>query len=120
MPVNSSQSGVGVESQLLATCKPASLRVHFNAGAFYDPRGDELERGWRASILTEYESSTGRPGLELFARRFHHEGTEVQLGAGWIVPIGSIELRIGVHGGLAGNAPDLTATLWVSTQKQLW
>ena len=120
LPVNSTQSGVGIESQLLATWSEAPLRIHFNAGGVYDPRPDDTERGWRASVLAEYEHPLGRPGLELFTRQFRGEPTEVQIGAGWIAPVGKFELRIGVHAGLTSNAPDLTASLWFSTQRRLW
>jgi hypothetical protein len=119
LPVNSTHSGVGVESQLLATWRPAQMQVHLNAGGFYDPRASETERGWRASLLAEVEHRLGRPGLELFARGFKDGNTEVQLGAGWIVPLGFLELRIGAHAGLTGNAPDFSATLWLSTERRL-
>jgi hypothetical protein len=120
LPVNSTHSGVGVESQLLMTWRPAQMRVHLNGGGFYDPRSAGLERGWRASLLTEVEHRLGRPGLELFARGFKDGRTEVQLGAGWIVPLGSLQLRIGAHAGLAGNAPDFSASVWLSTDRRLW
>jgi hypothetical protein len=44
----------------------------------------------------------------------------VQLGAGWIVPMGPVDLRIGLHTGFTRSAPDFTASLWLSTQRTLW
>jgi hypothetical protein len=120
LPVNSTHSGAGIESQIVATWKRAPLRLHLNAGGIYDARPDDSERGWRASVLAEFEHSSGRFGVEVFAREFRHERTEVQLGAGWIVPAGPVEFRIGLHTGLTGNAPELTASLWISTQRTLW
>jgi hypothetical protein len=120
LPVNSMQSGVGFESQLVVTWSEAPLRLHLNAGGIYDPRPSDTERGWRASVLAEHEHSLGRSGLELFTRQFHGEPTEFQIGAGWIAPMGRFELRMGLHAGLTSNAPDLTASLWISTQRQLW
>jgi hypothetical protein len=118
--VNSEQSGLGVESQVLATWNRAPLLVHFNFGGIYDSRPESIERGWRASVLAEVEYTMGRAGLEIFARELRHEPTEVQLGAGWIVPMGPVDLRIGLHGGLTRSAPDFTASLWLSTQRTLW
>lgn len=120
LPVNSAHSGVGVESQFVATWKRAPLRLHLNAGGIYDSRPDDTKRGWRASVLAEVEHRLGRPGLELFARGFRGEPTEVHLGAGWIVPAGPVDLRVGLHAGLTRSAPDFTASLWVSTQRTLW
>ena len=120
LPVNSMQSGVGIESQLVVTWSRAPVRLHFNAGGTYDSRPSDRERAWRASVLAEYEHPLGRPGLELFTRQFRGEPTEVQIGAGWIAPVGRFELRIGLHAGLTSNAPDLTASLWFSTQRRLW
>jgi hypothetical protein len=120
LPVNSMHSGVGIESQLVVTWSRAPVRVHFNAGGTYDSRPSDAERGWRASMLAEYEHALGRPGLELFARQFRGEPAEVQVGAGWIVPVRRFELRIGLHAGLTSHAPDLTASLWFSTQRRLW
>jgi hypothetical protein len=67
LPVNSTHSGLGAEAQLLATWRNEPLRIHANAGGFYDPRTSDIERGWRASMLAEVEQDYGRPGLELFA-----------------------------------------------------
>lgn len=120
LPVDSSHSGVGLESQLLATWNPARMRLHLNAGAIYDPRPGEIERAWQASLLAEIERGAGRAGVELFARRFRHQSTEVQLGVGWIVPAGPLQVRMGLHGGLTGRAPDLTASLWLSAEWSLW
>ena len=45
LPVQSDQGGAGIESQFLTTLKHDDWRLHFNAGAFYDPRGDDTVRG---------------------------------------------------------------------------
>jgi hypothetical protein len=39
LPVQSEQSGAGVESQIIRTWQQERSRVHVNAGMFYDPRG---------------------------------------------------------------------------------
>ncbi len=40
-----------MESQLLATFGKDPLRLHLNAGGFYDARPANAEHGWRASAL---------------------------------------------------------------------
>lgn len=120
LPVSSAQSGVGVESQFLATLRPAPFRIHLNVGGSYDPRANETERGWRASILTEVERPRARLGVELFARRFRHRPVEVQVGAGVIFTLACVSVRAGLHAGLTSEASDVTATLWLSADRKLW
>ncbi|MGD9728772.1 MAG: hypothetical protein AB7V39_20665, partial [Nitrospiraceae bacterium] len=48
LPVRHAHSGIGIESQLVATYRTDNLRVHVNAGGFSDPRGAQTETGWRA------------------------------------------------------------------------
>jgi hypothetical protein len=120
LPVSSEQSGLGVEAQLLATLRPAPFRVHVNAGAFSDPRLGDTERGWRASVLAEWERGPARVGAEVFAKQVSGEGAEVLVGPGIIWSIGPLDLRAALHAGLTSEAPDLVANLWISTDWQLW
>jgi hypothetical protein len=114
LPVRSDQGGAGVESQFLTTLKHDEWRVHFNAGAFYDPRGDETVRGWRGSVLAEFPRERWRPGIELFARRAHGGDTRSQLGFGAIAQLERIEIRTGIHVGLSDAAPDIEGSVWLS------
>lgn len=120
LPVSSLQSGVGVESQLLATWRLEDVRIHANAGGFYDPRPREIERGWRASLLVEAERRPVRLGAELFAKQIHGEGVRVEAGPGVIWGIGPIDVRAGLHAGLSSEAPDLRASLWLSWEGRAW
>ncbi|RIL01670.1 MAG: hypothetical protein DCC71_17265 [Proteobacteria bacterium] len=120
LPVTSDHSGAGVESQLLATVRRDPFRLHANAGGFYDARPSESERGWRASLLGEWERGRARVGAELFARQVGGESVRVQAGPGVIVSVGAFDVRASFHAGLTADAPDLTATLWISTEWQLW
>ncbi len=120
LPVSPEHSGAGVESQLLATFRRAPLQVHVNAGGFYDSRPSEIERGWRASVLGEWQRGRARLGAELFAKQVHGEGARVQAGPGVIWSIGSLDVRASLHAGLTPEAPDLTANLWVSAKWELW
>jgi len=120
LPVSSELSGVGVESQLLATFRRDDLLLHLNAGGFYDPRPRDTERGWRASVLAELRRGRWRPGLELFAKQVHGEPSQVQAGPGVIVDADPFDVRAGVHFGLTSAAPDFRATLWLSWKWRLW
>jgi hypothetical protein len=120
LPVTSGHSGAGLESQLLATFRWPALRVHCNAGGFYDPRGKELERGLRGSLLLEAERGRARYGGELFARRRHGEGLHLEAGPGVIVDLGRFDVRTALHVGLTSEAPDFRASLWVSWKRRVW
>ena len=114
LPVQSDQGGAGIESQFLTTLKHDEWRLHFNAGAFYDPRGDDTVRGWRGSVLAEFPRERWRPGIELFTRRAHGGETRSQLGFGAITQLERIEIRTGIHVGLSDAAPDVEGSLWLS------
>jgi hypothetical protein len=114
LPVSSEYSGVGVESQLLATMKRERYQLHLNAGGFYDARLKVAENGWRASALVEGRFGRFRPGLELFAKQIHRESTQLQAGPGIIFDVGPFEIRSAVHFGLTSSAPDVVTSLWIS------
>ena len=120
LPVSSNHSGAGVESQLVATLRRGSLRLHANAGGFYDDRPDDVERGWRASLLGEWERGPARLGAELFAKQVHGEPVLAQAGPGLILSLGALDLRASLHAGLTSEAPDVTVNLWISTSRALW
>jgi hypothetical protein len=120
LPVSSLHSGVGVEAQLVATHRRGPLRFHANAGGFYDPRFDERERGWRASLLAEWECGPARIGAELFAKQASGDGAELLAGPGVIWSFGAFDVRAGLQAGLTEEAPDLVANLWLSTEWRLW
>jgi hypothetical protein len=114
LPVHSDQSGAGIESQFLMTVEREQWTLHGNGGLFHDPRSDETERGWRASVLAEFPRDKLRPGVELFARNSNAGETEIQAGAGFIASLERVEIRTGLHIGLNDAAPDLEANLWLS------
>jgi hypothetical protein len=117
--VRPKDSGVGVESQILATWfRPdQGFRVHVNAGAFHDPRGRDTENGWRASVLTELMGNNSfRPGFELFAKKVEGHEADVRFGVGAIKKIGRLEIRSGVYAGLTDQAPDVLVNVWLSTK----
>jgi hypothetical protein len=119
LPVREGDSGVGVESQLVATWhEPGErLRVHVNAGGFHDPRGSDTDNGWRASALTELTGLRSfRPGIELFAKRVSGEDADVRLGVGVIKDVGAFEIRSALHAGLTNEAPDVVFSLWLSVK----
>jgi hypothetical protein len=120
LPVSPEHTGSGVESQLLATFRREDLRIHLNAGGFYDGRPRETEHGWRASTLGELQVGRFRPGLELFAKQVGSESVEVQLGTGVIAQLGPVDIRAGLHAGLTSRAPDFVANLWVTWSWTLW
>lgn len=115
MPVSRSTSGVGVESQLLATVRTDGYRLHLNAGGFHDPRGGVSVSGWRASALAEIPRDNYRMGFELFGKDSNRGRADVRAGAGLIHDLGPFEIRTGVHVGLTRAAPDVVTSLWVST-----
>jgi len=116
LPLRPNDSGVGIESQFLATWRKPDYRVHVNAGGFHDPRTVDTENGWRASILTEMTSSAYRPGIELFAKQKSRQDTDIRLGAGFIKDVGGFEIRSAVHFGLTSEAPDIVFNFWISTK----
>lgn len=120
LPVSSQHSGVGVEAQALATLRRGAWRLHANAGGFHDPRPGDIERGWRASGLAEWERGPARLGAEAFARQVEGEGADVRAGAGVIWSLGPLDVRAALHAGLTEEAPDLVANLWLSTAWRLW
>lgn len=119
LPVQSQQSGAGLESQLIRTWRQERSRVHVNAGMFYDPRGASTERGWRASALAEFPRDRLRPGVELFVRDSNLTDTRMQAGVGLIASLESVEIRTGLHVGLNDAAPDLEASVWLSWKWQV-
>ena len=87
LPVRSELHGVGIESQVIRTWQQERSRVHVNAGAFYDPRGTDTERGWRASALAEFPRDRLRPGVELFVRDSNTTEMRMQAGVGLIASL---------------------------------
>ena len=112
LPVNSTLSGGGIESQFLATFQQERWQIHMNAGGFYDPRSVQAEKGWRASILAEFPRERFRPGIELFAKDARSKSTRVQAGVGIIAEFERFEVRTGIHFGLSDAAPDVEASVW--------
>lgn len=119
LPVRSELDGVGIESQVIRTWRQERSRVHVNAGAFYDPRGADTERGWRASALAEFPRGQLRPGVELFVRDSNTTDTRMQAGVGLIASLERVEIRTGLHIGLNDAAPDLEASVWLSWKWQV-
>lgn len=118
LPVQSEQSGAGMESQLLVTLEREHWTLHGNGGLFYDPRNDDTERGWRASVLAEFPRDKLRPGVELFVRDSDTGETQIQAGVGLIAAVERMEIRTGLHVGLNTAAPDLEANVWLSWKWQ--
>jgi hypothetical protein len=120
LPVSSQHAGLGVEAQALATLRRPPFRFHANAGGFHDPRPDDTESGWRASLLAEWERGPARLGAEVFAKQVEGDGAEVLAGPGVIWSLGPLDVRAALHAGLTAEAPDLVANLWLSTEWRLW
>lgn len=118
LPV-SSEGGAGTEIQLIATQRWAPIFLHINGGGFYDSRPGTTEKGWRASLLTEAQLGRWRPGVELFAKQVNEGAVEPLAGAGVIVRLGPIDLRAGVHVGIADAATDLMANFWIASKLPL-
>ena len=118
LPVQSEQAGAGIESQFLLTLTRERWQVHGNAGFFHDPRGSEIERGWRGSLLAEFPRNGLRPGVELFVRDANAAATEMQLGVGLIASLQRMEIRTGLHVGLNDASPDLEGNVWLSWKWQ--
>ncbi len=120
LPLAPGQDGVGVESQILGTFRRGQALSHLISGGFHDPRPEDVENGWRASILGEVREGPYRVGAEVFSRQVRSEAVEVQAGLGVIIKLGRFDLRSGAHVGLTREAPDLTFSLWLSSVRQLW
>lgn len=118
LPV-SSAGGSGVEAQLVATQRWEPVLLHVNGGGFYDTRPTTTEKGWRASLLTEARLGRWRPGIELFAKQVNGGPVEPIAGAGVILRLGPVDLRAGLHVGIADAAPDLRASFWVASKLPL-
>ena len=117
LPVSSPQNkGAGVESLLLATLRVHALRVHVNAGGFYDARPEASEGGWKSSGLVEVRLGRLRPGVEVFAKQVRAQPVQVLAGLGIIFDVGPFDLRAGLHVGLTGAAADLSPSLWVTSK----
>ncbi len=115
----SSDGGGGAEVQLVATSRWEPVLLHVNAGGFYDSRPAAPEKAWRASVLAELRLGRWRPGLELFGKQVNGGPVEPLAGAGAIVRLGPVDLRSGVHVGLASAATDLTASFWIASKLSL-
>lgn len=114
LPV-SDQSGTGAEVSFLATRRVDPFRVHFNAAAFYDPRGSSIERGWKVGIIGEREKGRCRAGMEIFANRIRGEKLQALAGPGIILKAGRVDIRSGVHLGLTRESPDVIVSLWITS-----
>jgi len=119
-PMSASHAGMGVESQLIATLRTGSFRIHANAGGFYDSRPSEDERGRRGSLLVERQVGPARYGIEIFARKAHSEEVRAQLGPGVILKVGSFDIRAGLHMGLTSETPDMAVSVWISRAWTVW
>lgn len=115
LPVRPGSGGVGAETLFAATWRGDGLRLHLNAGGFHDPRFGPARSGWRASALAEAAHDRTRVGVELFARDHNRGRPDVQAGAGVIYDLGRFDVRTAVHLGLTPAAPDVVASLWVTT-----
>ena len=114
LPVRPGDTGLGVESQLLATYWGYDVRVHFNAGGFHDPRTRLEENGWRGSVLAEFPRAGYRPGIELFAKQVEGDPVDARAGVGILFDVGLFEVRTGVHAGLTERAPNVSINFWIA------
>jgi hypothetical protein len=115
----SSAGGAGSEVQLVATQRWEPIMLHLNGGGFYDARPEEVEKGWRGSLLAEASLGRWRPGLELFAKQTNGGDIEPLAGAGVIMKLGPLDLRTGVHVGLADASPAVVASFWIASKLPL-
>ncbi|MCZ6640935.1 MAG: hypothetical protein O7F71_05120, partial [Gammaproteobacteria bacterium] len=119
LPVRPGDNGVGVESQFITTWRSPDqgLQVHINTGGFHDPRGSEMESGWRASVLAELiGNSSFRPGIELFTKHTSGQDADIRLGLGVIKNVGQFEIRTAIQAGLTDQAPDVVFNIWFSVK----
>lgn len=116
LPVSQKNHGAGVESLLLTTLRVGAVRVHVNAGGFYDAKPEASEGGWKSSGLVEVRLGRLRPGAEVFAKQVRAQPVQVLAGLGVIFDVGPFDLRAGLHVGLTGEAADLTPSLWVTSK----
>lgn len=119
LPVSQKNHGAGVESLLLATLRVDVLRVHVNAGGFYDARSAASESGWKSGGIVEVRLGRFRPGVEVFAKQVQTQPVQVLAGPGIIFDVGPFDLRIGLHVGLTKEAADLTPSFWVTSKLPL-
>jgi len=96
LPV-SRDGGAGVESLLLATWRERALRVHVNAGGFYDDRPADAESGWKVGAIVEMRLDRVRPGVEVFAKQEGGEPAQVLLGPGVIVDYDAQDRVVGIE-----------------------
>lgn len=120
LPVSQKNEGAGIESSLLTTLRVGTLRIHINAGGFYDARSKESESGWKSSSLVEARLGRFRPGVEVFASQVRTRPVQILVGPGVIFDVGPFDLRIGLHVGLSGEAADITPSLWVTSKFPVW
>jgi hypothetical protein len=116
LPVSHKHHGAGVESSLLTTLRLDPMRVHVNAGGFYDARPATSEHGWRGGVLLEGQWRSFRPGIEVFAKQVEAQPVHVLVGPGVIFDVGPFDVRVGVHVGLTRDAANVTPSLWVTNK----
>jgi hypothetical protein len=105
----------GIESLLLLTGRRERLRLHLNAGGFYDPRPQEAEHGWKAGSILEIRFDRFRPGLEVFAKDSNAGEAELIAGPGLIFDAGAFDVRAGIHFGITRAAADSSSSFWLTT-----
>lgn len=105
----------GVESLLLLTWRRHRVRIHVNAGGFYDPRPEDTESGWKAGSILEIRFDRFRPGLEVFAKDSNAGEAQVIAGPGLIFDAGVFDVRAGLHFGLTRSAADSSSSFWLTT-----
>ncbi|MGE0826127.1 MAG: hypothetical protein AB7G75_28370 [Candidatus Binatia bacterium] len=120
LPVSQKNDGAGVESVLLTTLRLGVLRMHINAGGFYDGRSQVSEYGWKSSGLMEMQLGRFRPGVEVFAKQVRAHPVQLLAGPGVIFDVGPFDLRVGLHVGLTREAADLTPSVWMASKFPVW